>query len=85
METRRTLQPRRILHAPAAISIHGSFRQGSLEPGPSGQELGTLPTIQLRPVIYDTPFYHFIKFTMRNGMELMFQVLPLQKLVPFNC
>ena len=48
MGTWRTLHPRRILHAPGAISVHGSFRQASLEPGPSGQELRTLSTRQLR-------------------------------------
>ena len=41
--------PRRILRAAGAISVHGSFRQASLEPGSSGQELWTLPTGQLRP------------------------------------
>ena len=39
---------RRIFYAPSAISVHGSFRQASLESGPSGQELRTLPTGQLR-------------------------------------
>ena len=34
---------RRLLHPPGAISVHGSFRQASLEPGPTGQELRTLP------------------------------------------
>ena len=29
---------RRILHAPGVISLHGSFRQASLESGPFGQE-----------------------------------------------
>ena len=28
---------RRIFYAPSAISVHGSFRQASLEPEPSGQ------------------------------------------------
>ena len=49
METWRTLHPRRILHAPGAISAHGCFRQASLEPGPSGQELRILLIGQLRP------------------------------------
>ena len=49
MRTWRTLHPRRILHAPDAISVHGSFHQVSLEHGPSGQVLRTLPTGQLRP------------------------------------
>ena len=31
--TWRTLHPRRILHVPVAISIHGSFGQLRLEPG----------------------------------------------------
>ena len=44
----RTLHPRLILHAQAAISVHSSFRQASPEPGPSGQELRTLPTGQLQ-------------------------------------
>ena len=48
MGTWRTLQPRRIL-APGAISVYDSFRLASLEPGPSGQELRTLRTGQLRP------------------------------------
>ena len=38
-----------ILHAPGAISVHGSFRQASLEPESSGQKLRTLPTGQLSP------------------------------------
>ena len=42
MGTWRTLHPRRILHEPGAISVHDSFRQVSLEPGPSGQELRNL-------------------------------------------
>ena len=49
MGTWRTLHPKLILYAPVAISVHGSFRQASLEPGPSGQELRTLLTGQLRP------------------------------------
>ena len=49
MGTWRTLHPRRILHAPGAISVHGSFRQAILEPGQSGQELRTLPTGHLLP------------------------------------
>ena len=47
----RTLHPRRILHALGAISVHGNFRQESLKPGPSGQELRTLPTGQLQPPV----------------------------------
>ena len=43
------IAPTTILHAPGAISVHGSFRKASLEPGPSGQELRTLPTEQLQP------------------------------------
>ena len=50
METWKTLHPRRNLHAPSSISVHGSFHQANLEPGSSGQELRTLPTGQLRPV-----------------------------------
>ena len=42
--TRRILHPRRILHATGAINVHDSFRQASLEPGPSSQELRTPPT-----------------------------------------
>ena len=49
METWGKLHPRRILHVPGAICVHGSFRQQSLEPGTSGQELRILPTGQLRP------------------------------------
>ena len=48
MGTWRTLYPRRILHALDDISVHCSLRQASLEPGPSGQELRTRPTGQLR-------------------------------------
>ena len=43
--TWRTLHPWRILHAPGAISVHCSFRQASLEPGPSSQERRTLSTL----------------------------------------
>ena len=48
MATWMTLHPRRILHAPGSISVHGSFRHASLETGSSAQELMTLPTGQLR-------------------------------------
>ena len=48
--TWRTLLPRQILHAPISFSVHGSFCLASLEPGPSDQELRTLPTGQLRPL-----------------------------------
>ena len=47
MGTWRTLHPRRILYAPGVISVQRHFRQASFEPGPSGQELRTLPTGQL--------------------------------------
>ena len=32
-----------------AIGVHGGFRQASFESGPSGQEVRTLQTGQLRP------------------------------------
>ena len=51
METFRTLDLRRILHAPNAIRIHGIFHQASLEPGPSSSELRALSTAQPRPQI----------------------------------
>ena len=59
MGTWRILHPRRILHAPGAISLHGSFCQVSLELGPSGQELRTLPTgllraLEAQQILYST-------------------------------
>ena len=49
MGTRSTLHPRRILHAPGAISVDGDVLQASFEAGPSCQELSALPTEQPRP------------------------------------
>ena len=49
MGTYGTLHPQRILHAPVAISLHDSFCQAIIDTGPSGQELSTLTTGQLRP------------------------------------
>ena len=43
MGTLRTLQPRRILHAPGGTGVRGGFCQASLKSGPSGW---TLPTVQ---------------------------------------
>ena len=39
----KDIAPLRILHAPDAVSVHGGFRQASLEPKPSRPELKTLP------------------------------------------
>ena len=67
MGTWRTLQPRRISHAPGAISLHSSFGQVRLEPGPAGQELRTLPTVQLRPPKHEEIHcyitWHFVMLT----------------------
>ena len=49
MGTWRILHPRRILHAPAVINVHGGFRQASLEPGSSGLYLRALSTEQQQP------------------------------------
>ena len=49
MGTWRTLHPRRISHAPGAISVHGSVFHTSLEPGPSGPQMAILPTGPPRP------------------------------------
>ena len=49
MGTWRTLNPRRTLHPPNAVSVYGGFRQASREPGPSGPELRTLLTGQPLP------------------------------------
>ena len=50
METLRTLNPRRIFHAPGSISLHGGVSQVSLEFGPSDLDLSALPTGQLWPL-----------------------------------
>ena len=50
--TWRTLHPRRILHAPGAISVHGGlWLVTSLEPGPSGLKSNALPTRLTRPAL----------------------------------
>ena len=40
------MYPGRILYAPFAISVHGSFHQPSIEPGSFGPELRTLDSTE---------------------------------------
>ena len=68
MGTWKTMNPRRILHAPGAISVHDGVLPASLEPGTSGLDLNPLSTGPPRPE--HTILFLCLRLTALDSREL---------------